>query len=444
MRALRHRDAGALTGRALDADALNVRADGAQALDAADELAPLRREFHRPRDGRRELVYLCGHSLGLMPRRARTEVLTELDRWARRGVEGHFDGPEGWFDYHERFAAPLADLVGAQPDEVVAMNSLTVNLHLMLVSFFAPDRERYGILMESGAFPSDRYAVASQLRYHGLDPAEALIELEPAGEPARLTAEQLEARLEAESGRVALVLLPGVQHLTGQMLDIGALTRVAHAHGCRIGFDLAHAVGNVPLALDRDGPDFAVWCSYKYLNGGPGAIAGCFVNERFDDARGLARLAGWWGHDESRRFANDAWFIPIRGARGWQLSNPPIFSMAPLWASLELFRRAGGMDALRAKAERLTAYLEHLLTESVGGGLEILTPSAPGERGCQLSVRVPARHGTAAELAAALREAGVVVDARAPDVLRLTPVPLYNSFRDVYRACRALRRVLAR
>lgn len=420
------------------ADEFTLRADGAQALDAADELAGLKREFHEPRTGRRGLIYLCGHSLGLMPRRARADVLAELERWARRGVEGHFDEPEGWFTYHERFSAPLATLVGARPAEVVAMNSLTVNLHLMLVSFFRPDAERYKIVIERGAFPSDRYAVVSQLRFHGLDPADALIELEPDGVPGELRPETLEATLTAEAGRVALVLLPGVQFLSGQALDVGAFTRVAHGHGCRIGFDLAHAIGNVPLDLDRDGPDFAVWCSYKYLNAGPGAVAACFVHSRHDAAAGLPRFAGWWGHEPARRFANEAAFRPMAGAAAWQLSNPPILSLAPLAASLELFMRAG-MPALRRKSERLTAYLEHLLTEGVPADLEILTPRA---RGCQLSVRVPATHGSAAEIASGLRDAGVVVDWRAPDVLRLTPVPLYNSFRDVYRACRALRRVL--
>ncbi len=426
----------------MSTDAFSLRADGARALDAADELAGLRREFHLPRHGRRELIYLCGHSLGLMPRRARADVLAELERWASRGVEGHFDEPEGWFAYHERFSTPLAKLVGAQAGEVVVMNTLTVNLHLMLVSFFRPGRQRYKILIEQGAFPSDRYAVASQLRFHGLDPAEALVELEPTGDPARLTPEQLDAHLEAEDGAVALVLLPGVQFISGQALDIGAFTRVARDHGCVVGFDLAHAVGNVPLGLDRDGPDFAVWCSYKYLNAGPGAVAACFVNSRHDEAAGLPRFAGWWGHDEGRRFANDASFAPLRGVRGWQLSNPPILSMAPLSASLELFMR-GEPAALRHKSERLTAYLEHLLVEGVDAELEILTPREPAERGCQLSVRVPGAYGSASEIAARLREAGVVVDSRAPDVLRLTPVPLYNSFRDVYRACRTLRRVLA-
>ncbi len=425
------------------ADEFSVRADGAQALDAADELKPLRREFHQPRDGRRRLIYLCGHSLGLMPRRARADVLAELERWARRGVEGHFDEPEGWFDYHERFSGPLAALVGAKADSVVAMNTLTVNLHLMLVSFFRPEGARNRILIEHGAFGSDRYAVESQLRFHGLDPAETLVELEPIGEPGRITPERLAEVLAAERGRVALVLLPGVQFLSGQALDVGAFTRVAHEHGCRIGFDLAHAIGNVALELDRDGPDFAVWCSYKYLNAGPGAVAGCYVNERHADASRIARLAGWWGHDVTRRFANDPAFSPIRGARGWQLSNPPILSMAPLGASLALFMRAG-TAALRRKSEQLTAYLEHLLHEAVSAELELLTPREPAERGCQLSVRVPRTLGTAEEIARRLREAGVVVDTRAPDVLRLTPVPLYNSFRDVYRACRALRRVLGR
>jgi kynureninase len=432
----------------MPARVFDPRSNAARELDANDELAAFRAEFALPREPKRRspLTYLCGHSLGLMPRGVPRLVAAELTRWAERGVDGHFperddDGHGGWFGYHERFAAPLAALTGAKRAEVVAMNTLTVNLHLMLVSFFRPTRERYKILIERDAFPSDRYAVESQLELHGLDPADALLELAPVPGTWQLDRAAFDTMLEAEGERIALVLLPGVQYLSGERLDIEGLTAAAHRHGCRIGFDLAHAVGNVPLALHADGPDFAVWCSYKYLNAGPGAVGGCFVHERWATAAELPRLAGWWGHDSKRRFRMEREFAPMRGAPGWQLSNPPILSLAPLAASLELFM-AAGLGRLRRKSERLTRYLEELLREELGERVEILTPAAPERRGCQLALRFnPApRHAT--RLTAHLRAAGVVADWRPPNVLRLAPVPLYNRFRDVHAAVRALREAL--
>ncbi|HEY8519783.1 MAG TPA: kynureninase [Gammaproteobacteria bacterium] len=423
---------------------LDPSLDCARALDADDELGAFRRRFALPRDGARTLVYLCGHSLGLMPKEAPRLVQRELDRWAERGVDGHFEADgagSGWFDYHERFAAPLAELTGAMPREVVAMNTLTVNLHLMLVSFFRPTRDRYKIVIERNAFPSDRYAVQSQLRWHGLDPAEALLELAPPAGARSLGPDALDALLEREGERVALVLLPGVQYLTGEALDLAAAVRTARKHGCRIGFDLAHAVGNVPLALHRSGADFAVWCSYKYLNAGPGAVGGCFVHERAAAEAGLPRLAGWWGHVPERRFAADREFRPMAGAAAWQLSNPPILSLAPLAASLALFEEAG-LERLRAKSERLTRYLEFLLEAKLPGRVEVLTPAEPQRRGCQLSLRIVPAPRDGRELARRLRAAGVVGDWREPDVLRLAPVPLYNRFRDVYDAVQALAKVL--
>jgi kynureninase len=313
--------------------------DLAREHDAADALAPYRDEFHVPLSSTgREAHYLCGHSLGLMPRRARSLLERELDRWARLGVAGHFDD-DGWFAYHERFAAPLASLLGADPREIVAMNSLTVNLHLLLASFFRPEHEQCRILIERRAFPSDRYAVQSQLAINGLDPVDDLVEL--ASEPGRLDADALDAALDAERGRVALVLLPGIQYLTGEAVDLAACAATAQKHGCRVGFDLAHAIGNLAIDLRSADPDFAVWCSYKYLNGGPGAIGGCFVNRRWLEVDDLPRLAGWWGHDKRRRFEPDARFAPIDSAEAWQLSNPPIFAMTPLEASLALFSEAG-------------------------------------------------------------------------------------------------------
>jgi kynureninase len=415
-------------------------AAGARALDAADELAAFRARFALPKDGRRTLTYLCGHSLGLMPRTARPAVEAELARWAERGVEAHF-GPHGWLDYHRQFAAPLAKLTGAHTDEVVAMNTLTVNLHLMLVSFFRPTRRRYRILIERDAFPSDRYAVQSQLRFHGLDPRDALLELPPRRGSFELDIDRLEKLLERDGERIALILLPGVQYLSGERLDIGALTRLARRHGCAIGFDLAHAIGNVPLALHRDAPDFAVWCSYKYLNAGPGAVGGCFVHRRAAAAAAQPRFEGWWGHDVRRRFLMEPKFAPLRGADAWQLSNPPIFSLAPLAASLALFAEAGSAR-LRNKSVALTSRLLEVLEAELGERARILTPRDAERRGAQVALRFDPPPRRAAQFAKRLRAAGVVADWRPPDVLRLAPVPLYNRFEDVHAAVRALKRTL--
>ncbi len=415
-------------------------AAGARALDAADELARFRARFALPKDGRRTLTYLCGHSLGLMPLAARAAVEAELARWAERGVEGHF-GADGWLDYHRQFAAPLAELTGARSDEVVAMNTLTVNLHLMLVSFFRPTRRRYRILIERDAFPSDRYAVQSQLRFHGLDPRDALLELSPRRGSFELDIDRLEKLLERDGERIALMLLPGVQYLSGERLDIGALTRLARRHGCAIGFDLAHAIGNVPLALHRDAPDFAVWCSYKYLNAGPGAVGGCFVHRRAAGTADLPRFEGWWGHDVRRRFLMEPKFAPLRGADAWQLSNPPILSLAPLAASLALFAEAG-FARLRSKSVALTSRLLEALEAELGGSARILTPRDADRRGAQVALRFDPPPRRAAQFASRLRAAGVVADWRPPDVLRLAPVPLYNRFEDVHSAVRALKRAL--
>ena len=429
----------------MPARAFDASSAGARALDDADELAPWRASFELPRDHARRgaLTYLCGHSLGLMPRAARRAIGVELERWAGRGVDGHFadERHDGWLGFHERFAAPLAALAGAKRAEVVAMNTLTVNLHLMLVTFFRPTRERYKIVIERDAFPSDRYAVQSQLRWHGLDPREALLEIGPRPGTFELDREQLDVLLEAEGERIALVLLPGVQYLSGERLDVAALTAAAQRYGCRVGFDLAHAIGNVPLKLNRDGPDFAVWCSYKYLNAGPGAVGGCFVHERWHGADDLPRLAGWWGHDAERRFLMEREFAPLRGAEGWQLSNPPIFSLAPLAASLALFERAG-FARLRRKSVRLTRYLERLLRARLDGRAKVLTPPEAERRGCQLAIQMDPPPRRAGGFAARLRAAGVVADWRPPNVLRLAPVPLYNRFADAHAAVTAIERAL--
>jgi kynureninase len=406
--------------------------DTARELDRRDPLARFRRAFHLPKHGTRPACYLSGHSLGLMPRAARAGVAPDLDRWAELGVEGHLD--DGGLDSHRRISAPQARLVGARRGEVVAMNPLTVNLHLMLVSFFAPRGDRQAIAIERHAFPSDRYAVASHLAQHGLSPDRDLLELDA------LDIDAFEARLARDGERIALVLLPGVQFLTGERLDIARYADIAHRHGCRIGFDLAHAIGNVPLALHAAGADFAVWCSYKYLNGGPGAVGGCFVHERWADSP-LPRFAGWWGHDRRTRFAMPQDFAPLRGAEGWQLSNPPIFSLAPLATSLALFFEAG-MTALRRKSEKLTAYLETLVEHELGERAMPLTPRTPAARGCQLSLKISLDEARRRSVASRLRADGVIADWRPPDVLRLAPVPLYNRFEDVHRAVAALKRAL--
>jgi kynureninase len=418
-------------------------AAGARALDGADELRDLRRQFELPRERGRTLTYLCGHSLGLMPRAARRIVDTELTRWATHAVDGHLPDERhgGWLDYHTQFAAPLAALVGAQRGEVVAMNTLTVNLHLMLATFFRPSTKRYKILIERDAFSSDRYAVESQLRWHGLDPKDALLEIGPRDGGFELDSDRYYTLLKTQGEYIALVLLPGVQYLSGERLDLAAYAGFAQAYGCRVGFDLAHAVGNVPLALHDSGADFAVWCSYKYLNAGPGAVGGCFVHERHAEAYDLPRFAGWWGHDRARRFLMEPQFAPLRGAEGWQLSNPPILSLAPLAASLELFARAGP-KRLRRKSERLTGYLEWLLTTELGDRARILTPRDPARRGCHLAVQFDPPPRKAQTFTARLRAAGVVADWRQPNVLRLAPVPLYTCYRDVYDAVAALKRTL--
>jgi kynureninase len=431
----------------------------ARELDAADEVGSFRARFALPKDGGRNVTYLCGHSLGLMPRAALESVAAELALWAARGVEGHFDdAPQtarrkvpstGWLDYHERFSAPLAALTGAMRDEVVAMNTLTVNLHLMLVSFFRPTAQRYKILIERDAFPSDRYAVQSQLRFHGLDPDDALLEIGPvqsAESPHtrgswELDRAALDDLLATEGERIALVLLPGVQYLSGERLDIGDLTAAARRYGCAVGFDLAHAIGNVPLTLHRDAPDFAVWCSYKYLNAGPGAVGGCFVHRDAAARADLPRFAGWWGHDVKRRFLMEPEFAPLRGAAGWQVSNPPILSLAPLAASLALFEDAR-LTRLRRKSERLTSYLAYLLEAELGERARILTPTSSKRRGCQIALQLDPAPRRAARFPERLRAAGVVADWREPNVLRLAPVPLYNRFRDVYDAVQALKRTL--
>ena len=413
-------------------------------LDAADPLAAFRQEFHLPLgpDGQ-PCAYFCGNSLGLMPKAARAAVEQEFAAWEREGVEGHFHGVSPWLHYHETLAEASARLVGARPLEVVVMNNLTVNLHLLLVSFYRPTATRFKILMEGGAFPSDQYALESQARLHGLDPAEAIVELVPRPGEHTLRTADIEAAIADLGNSLATVLIGGVNYYTGQAFDMAAITRAGHAVGALVGFDLAHAAGNLHLHLHDWDVDFACWCSYKYLNSGPGGTSGVFVHERFAHRPDLVRLAGWWGHDPSDRFQMKKGFRPMPGAAGWQLSNAQIFPMAIHRASLELIDRAGGMAALRRKSELLTGRLEALI-RGLGlpeSALEIITPADPAQRGCQLSVLV---HARGRELFDYLAAQGVVADWREPNVIRLAPVPLYNSFEDVERVGHALARFFSK
>lgn len=407
-------------------------------LDARDPLAPLRDEFLIPRhDDGAEQAYFCGNSLGLQPRAVREALLTELDDWHNLAVEAHFRGKHPWMPYHELVREDLAAVVGALPHEVVAMNSLTVNLHLMMVSFYRPTRERHAILIEKSAFPSDHHAVASQIRFHGHDPATAKIELEGDEAGGAISQDSILRALDQHGERIALVLLPGVQYLSGQAFDLRAITAAAQAKGCVVGFDLAHAVGNLQLQLHDSGCDFAVWCSYKYLNSGPGAVAGCFVHERHARAD-LPRFAGWWGHDQATRFQMGPQFTATPGADGWQLSNPPILALVPLRVSLSIFRRAG-MSALREKSVALTGWFETLIRNELADVIEITTPREAERRGCQLSLRVRGPREAGRSLYDHLHANGIVVDWREPDVIRAAPTPLYNRRIDCLRFVNAVK-----
>ncbi|MCC6284438.1 MAG: kynureninase [Phycisphaerales bacterium] len=411
----------------------------ARNVDGDDPLAPFRSEFEIPAGPEgRPCVYLTGNSLGLMPRATRAAVAQELDDWARLGVEGHFHAAHPWFPYHEDLRAPLASLVGADEREVVAMGGLTTNLHLLMVSFYSPTRERPILMIEEGAFPSDRYAAASQVALHGFDPGTHLVRLRPRPGEYVLRTEDIVREIEIQGSRLALVMLGAVNYLTGQLLDMPAISRAAHRVGARCGWDCAHAAGNVPLRLHDCGADFGAWCSYKYLNAGPGATAGLFVHERHLGNRSLPRLAGWWGNDPASRFSMPESFVPVDRADAWAHSNPPILATAPLRVSLEMFSRAG-IGPLRARSERLTGFLEREIRSIPG--LTILTPPEPSARGCQLSLVLP---GDARSTHQRLLARGFVCDFREPNVVRASPVPLYNSFEDVARFALALREECAR
>jgi kynureninase len=401
----------------------------AAALSAEDPLASYRDRFHIPKqsDGS-DTVYLCGHSLGLQPKSAREYIEQEMKDWERLGVEGHFHANNPWMPYHELLTASTARLVGALSNEVVVMNSLTVNLHLLMASFYRPTRERHKILIEANAFPSDRYAIGSQIAFHGYDPADSLLEMAPRNGESNIRIDDVEERIAAEGKTITLIVFGGVNYYSGQAFDCPRITKAGHAQGCVVGFDMAHAAGNLHLKLHDWDVDFAVWCSYKYLNAGPGAIAGCFVNQRHAQNANLPRFAGWWGHDKESRFRMVPDFQPISGAEGWQLSNPSILSLAALRASMDIFDEAQ-IKRLRAKSERLTGYLQFLLNQKPSDRFQIITPADPAQRGAQLSLRV--KHN-GRNVCDTLARKGIICDWRAPDIMRVAPVPLYSSFLDAY------------
>lgn len=404
----------------------------AKMMDERDPLARFRSRFHfpvSPNGSGQPAIYLCGNSLGLQPKKTQLFVQEELEDWAKLGVEGHFHARHPWLPYHENLIESTARLVGALPSEVVTMNSLTVNVHLLMVSFYRPTRERYKILVEAGAFPSDQYAVASQARFHGFDPEKAVVELMPRAGEATLRTEDILERIERDGNEIALIWLGNVNYLTGQCFDMEAITEAGHKKGCKVGFDLAHGAGNLLLKLHDWSVDCAAWCSYKYLNAGPGGIAGVYIHEQWVKDPDLIRFAGWWGQNKQTRFQMGPTFDPIPTAESWQLSNPPIFQLAALRASMEIFDEAT-MTGVRQKGDLVTGYLEYLLGQMPKGMFEIITPRDPKQRGCQLSLKV--RKG-GRDLLGKLGTAGVIADFREPDIVRVAPAPLYNSFVDVYR-----------
>lgn len=416
----------------------------ARRLDAEDRLAPFRERFHHPRVNGQQALYFTGNSLGLMPRSARAALEVELADWAELGVEGHFHAHNPWVNYHELLTPMMARIVGAKDSEVVCMNSLTTNLHLLFVSFYRPTAKRFKIISEAKMFPSDRYMLETQVRFHGLEPDEAIIEIAPRPGEYLIHHQDILAAIEQHKEELALVFFGAVNYFTGQVFNLPELTVAAHAAGAIAGFDLAHAAGNVLLQLHDWDIDFAAWCSYKYLNASAGNVGGIFVHEKHAEDFQRPRFGGWWGHDKERRFLMENTFRPMAGAEGWQISNEPILGMAVKKASLEIFAEAG-MPALREKSIRLTGYLEFVLRdifrqESIAA-LRIITPEAIEDRGCQLSLQLI---GTGRPFFNALMAAGVIVDFREPDVIRMAPVPLYNSFEDVFRAGEILRRLVSK
>ncbi|TNJ44613.1 kynureninase [Tamlana fucoidanivorans] len=413
--------------------------DYALALDQNDTLRAYRNRFYIPKDKNgKDLIYMTGNSLGLQPKSTKILVQQELDDWANLGVEGHFEAKNPWLNYHEYLTDNMAQIVGAKPIEVVVMNTLTTNLHLMMVSFYQPTKSRYKILIESDAFPSDKYAVESQLRHHGFDDKEGLVLWKPRVNEELLHCDDLETILNEQGDEIALILIGAVNYYTGQFFDLKRITQLGHKHSCKVGFDCAHGAGNVTLNLHDSGADFAVWCTYKYLNSGPGSLAGCFVHERHAYKKDLNRFTGWWSHNKETRFKMRDAFDQLPGAEGWQLSNPPILSLAAIKASLDIFAEVD-MEQLTKKSEKLTGYFEFLLKTLGEDTIKIITPSAPNERGCQLSIQVKNADKL---LHNKLAKMGVVTDWREPDVIRCAPTPFYNSFEDVYKLVETLKSIL--
>lgn len=405
----------------------------AKKQDELDPLKDFRQKFHFPQHNNQDTVYFTGNSLGLAPKTALSALEQEVNDWKKYGVEGHFQAKNPWVSYHEMFAEPLANLMGAKPEEVAAMNGLTSNLHLLMVSFYRPTKDRYKIICEGKAFPSDQYALQSQVKHHGLKPEDAIIQLFPREGEHTLRTEDIIQTIQDTGSELALVMIGGVNYYTGQYFDIPQITKAGHKTGAIVGWDLAHAAGNIPMQLHEWDVDFAAWCSYKYMNSGPGSISGIFVHEKHCKNPDLPRFAGWWGHNKERRFLMEPEFEPIQTAESWQLSNAPVLAMAVHKASLDIFMEAG-IENLRAKSIHLTAYLEYVIqqvsNDDPNTSFEIITPSAPEERGAQLSIL---SHGKGKELFDHLTNEGVIADWREPNVIRIAPVPLYNNYEDVYR-----------
>ena len=413
--------------------------DYAKQLDQEDPISYLRNEFHIPRDKEgKEWLYFTGNSLGLQPKITSKYIEQELDDWANFGVEGHFEAKNPWLSYHELLTDTMAKVVGAKPVEVVVMNTLTTNLHLLMVSFYQPSKTKYKIIIESDAFPSDRYAVQSQLSFHGFDPEEALIEWKPKEGKELLELEDLKSILDSQGDEVALLLIGGVNYYTGQYLDIKKIAELGHAKKCMVGIDLAHGAGNIQPNLHDSSIDFAAWCTYKYLNSGPGSLSGLFVHEKHAQRKDLPRFAGWWNHNKETRFNMRQPFDVMSGAEGWQLSNPPILSMAAIKASLDIFDKVG-MSALLNKSKKLTGFFEYLIHEIASDTIKIITPTHPNERGCQLSLQVK---NADKNLHKKLTENNIITDWREPDVIRCAPVPMYTSFEDVYCMVKTLESLL--
>lgn len=404
--------------------------------DKEDKLSFLREQFHIPKDEEgKDWLYFTGNSLGLQPKKTNKYIQQELDDWAKYGVEGHFKGETPWLPYHEFLTDKMAKIVGAKPVEVVVMNTLTTNLHLLMVSFYRPTAKKYKIVIESDAFPSDRYAVQSQLKFHGFDDEDGLIEWKPREGQELLRIEDLEKIVSEQGDEIALLLIGGVNYYTGQFLDLKRIAQIGHKKDCVVGIDLAHGAGNISPELHESGVDFAAWCTYKYLNSGPGSLAGLFVHEKHANNTSLPRFAGWWNHNKETRFNMRQPFDVMHGAEGWQLSNPPILSMAAIRASLDMFDEVG-MHVLREKSERLTGYFEYLINQIGSENIRIITPSNPKERGCQLSIQVK---NADKRLHKMLSDNNVITDWREPDVIRCAPVPMYNSFLDVFKMVEVLR-----